>query len=76
MVQAIRFNSPSMTLEKQVALVNDLVKKEPDFTIRDYLELVAELDSIAAKADDPVSRKIDKDWKTDKIRARTHFSIW
>lgn len=65
-----------MTLEKQVALVNDLVKKEPDFTIRDYLELVAELDSIAAKADDPVSRKIVKDWKTDKIRARTHFSIW
>lgn len=76
MVYATRFNSPCMTLEKQVALVNDLVKKEPDFTIRDYLELVAELDSIAAKADDPVSRKIVKDWKTDKIRARTHFSIW
>lgn len=35
-----------MTLDKQIALVNDIVKRDKDFTIKDYLELVEELDLI------------------------------
>jgi hypothetical protein len=37
-----------MTLEAKDKLIRDLIKENPDSTIRDYLELVKELESIEA----------------------------
>lgn len=39
-----------MTLEDQTKLINDLIKENPDSTIKDFLELVMEVDKITEMA--------------------------
>jgi hypothetical protein len=40
-----------MTLEAKDKLIRDLIKENPDSTIRDYLEIIKELDSIEGTTD-------------------------
>lgn len=56
-----------MTLEKQEELINNIVKKDPDFTIKDYLELVDELDIIEKSTATPTGKVII----TDFVKSRT-----
>jgi hypothetical protein len=35
-----------MTLDDQISLIDDMIKENPDYTIRDFLDLMKELDSI------------------------------
>jgi hypothetical protein len=39
-----------MTLEEQTKLIEDLIKENPDSTIKDFLELVKEIDKITEMA--------------------------
>lgn len=39
-----------MTLEDQTKLIEDLIKENPDSTIKDFLELVNEIDGISETA--------------------------
>lgn len=40
-----------MTLEAKDKLISDLIKENPDSTIKDYLEICKELDSIEGVTD-------------------------
>lgn len=43
-----------MTLSDQITLIDDIVRKDPDFTIWEYLELVKEMDSISGTMEVPL----------------------
>lgn len=36
-----------MTLSEQISLVDQMIRENPDYTIRDYLDLCAEIQSVA-----------------------------
>jgi hypothetical protein len=38
-----------MTLSARIKLINDMVRENPDTTIKDYLELVRDLEGISEK---------------------------
>lgn len=62
-----------MTLDQQVELVNSIVKKDPDFTIKDYLELLTEIDGIEATIHIPYIRDIVTDY-AQQIKKRNHYA--
>ena len=46
-----------MTLSDQITFIDDLIRENPDITIREYLEAVQEIDSIEKTKTDMGSRK-------------------
>jgi hypothetical protein len=36
-----------MTLDEQISLVDQMIRENPDYTIRDFLDLMAEVQSVA-----------------------------
>jgi hypothetical protein len=38
-----------MTLDERVALIDAMIKENPDYTIKDYMELVKDIDTIEIK---------------------------
>jgi hypothetical protein len=51
-----------MTLEAKDKLIRDLIRENPDATIRDYLEIVKELESIEATDAVSVDMAVRKRW--------------
>ena len=51
-----------MTLEAKDKLINDLIKESPDATIRDYLEVVKEIEQIETADTVSVDQAIRKRW--------------
>lgn len=47
-----------MTLDDKIALIDAMIKENPDYTIKDYLELMKDINAIAIK-----TRAIE-DWST------------
>ncbi len=39
-----------MTLSERIQLIDSMIRENPDFTIRDYLDLVKDIESIKAAA--------------------------
>lgn len=37
-----------MTLQDKISLIDQMIRENPDYTIRDYLDLMKELDRISA----------------------------
>lgn len=36
-----------MTLNEQISLIDQMIRENPDYTIRDYLDLMADIQSVA-----------------------------
>lgn len=36
-----------MTLDEQISLIDQMIRENPDYTIRDYLDLMAELTAVS-----------------------------
>jgi hypothetical protein len=36
-----------MTLDEKISLIDDMIRENPDYTIRDYLNLLADIQSVA-----------------------------
>jgi hypothetical protein len=53
-----------MNLEAKDKLIGDLIRENPDATIRDYLEIVKELESIEATDTVSVDIAVRKRWVT------------
>lgn len=51
-----------MTLEAKNKLINDLIRENPDSTIKDYLEVIKELESIEETDTVIVDIAIRKRW--------------
>ena len=49
-----------MTRPDQIRLVDELIRENPDYTIRDYLDCVAEVDGITAPAPMPAVRAANR----------------
>ena len=45
-----------MTLKKKELLIDDLIKEDPDSTIKDYLETIAEIEKIIKTNYGPTTR--------------------
>lgn len=52
-----------MTLEEKVSLIDAMIKENPDYTIRDYLELVKDIDRISIKTQAIEARELFKPTK-------------
>lgn len=75
-----------MTLANQITFVDDLIKEDPDITIRQYLEAVQEIDTIEKTQTDMGRRPLDSDkrkmvldmapsHKYEKIKSVTGVSL-
>jgi hypothetical protein len=51
-----------MTLEAKDKLIDDLIKENPDSTIKDYLEVVKEIEQIETADTVSVDQAIRKRW--------------
>jgi hypothetical protein len=52
-----------MTLSNQITFINDLIREDPEITIREYLEAVQEIDIIEKTQSDMGRRPMDSDKK-------------
>lgn len=59
-----------MKLSDRIQLIDDMIRENPDYTIKDYLELVKELEGIKKSARQPIIKQwLKKDDKEITVRA-------
>ncbi len=62
-----------MTLEAKDKLIRDLVKESPDTTIKDYLEVLKEIEKIEATDTVSVDQAIRKRWLNIRLLNRLYI---
>lgn len=51
-----------LTPEEKMKLIDELIRENPDYTIRDYLDWLEEFDRIAGKVSEPKPKKETVIW--------------
>ena len=47
-----------MTLDEKISLIDQMIRENPDYTIRDYLDLIAEIQSVESSMENKHSHFI------------------